>query len=92
MKTRERCRSLLNALFIILFFIVFYQTVFAALPTDKYIDTARGPNVKNVIIMIADGCGYNHVNAASIYRCGATGTQIYEKFPVRLGMSTYQVA
>ena len=88
----ERRRSLLNASFIILFFMVFCQTVFAELPKDKCIDTARGPNVKNVIIMIADGCGYNHVNAASIYRYGATGTQVYEKFPIRLGMSTYQAA
>jgi alkaline phosphatase len=92
MKTRERCRRLLNTSFTILFFIVFCRTVFAAIPTDKYIDTARGPNVRNVIIMIADGCGYNHVNAASIYRYGTDGAQVYEKFPVRLGMSTYQAA
>ena len=92
MKTRERCRSLLNASFMFLFFILSCRTVFASLPEYKCIDTARGPNVKNVIIMIADGCGYNHVNAASIYRYGATGAQVYEKFPIRLGMSTYQVA
>ncbi len=44
---------------------------------------------KNVIILIADGCGYNHVDAASLYEYGATEVQLYEGFPVRLGMSTY---
>ncbi len=44
---------------------------------------------KNIIVMIADGCGYNQVDAANIYRFGKTGTGIYEKFPVVYGMSTY---
>jgi len=45
--------------------------------------------VKNIIVMISDGCGYNHVDAASLYQYGRTGVQVYEQFPVRLGMSTY---
>ncbi len=44
---------------------------------------------KNVIVMISDGCGYNHVDAASLYEYGRTGTQAYESFPVVLAMSTY---
>ena len=44
---------------------------------------------KNVILMISDGCGYNHVNAASIYQHGKTGDQVYERFDVKLAMSTY---
>ena len=44
---------------------------------------------KNIIIMICDGCGYNHVDAASLYQFGKTGAQPYERFPVRLAMSTY---
>ena len=44
---------------------------------------------KNIIIMICDGCGYNHVEAASLYQYGRTATQAYERFPVRLAMSTY---
>jgi alkaline phosphatase len=45
--------------------------------------------VKNVIVMISDGMGYNHVAATDYYQYGATGTQVYEGFPVRTGMSTY---
>lgn len=44
---------------------------------------------KNVILMISDGCGYNHVDAASIYQRGKTGSQIYDLFKVKLAMSTY---
>ncbi len=44
---------------------------------------------KNIILFIADGCGFNHVDAASIYQYGETGRQVYEQFPVRLAMSTY---
>lgn len=44
---------------------------------------------KNIIIMIADGCGYSHIDAASLYEYGETGVQVYENFPVKLSMSTY---
>ncbi|MCP5061905.1 MAG: alkaline phosphatase [Ignavibacteriae bacterium] len=44
---------------------------------------------KNVILFISDGCGFNHVDATSYYQFGKTGEQIYEKFPVKLAMSTH---
>ena len=44
---------------------------------------------KNVILMISDGCGYNQVDAASLYQYGKTGTQIYEKFPYRVTVFNY---
>jgi len=44
---------------------------------------------KNVILFISDGCGFNHVDAASYFQFGKTGEQIYEKFPVKLAMSTH---
>ncbi len=46
-------------------------------------------NPKNVILFISDGCGFNHVDAASYFQYGKTGEQIYEKFPVKLAMSTH---
>jgi alkaline phosphatase len=46
---------------------------------------------KNIIFMISDGCGYNHIEAASIFKRGATGVQIYQQFPIRYGMSTYSI-
>jgi alkaline phosphatase len=44
---------------------------------------------KNVIIMVSDGCGYDHIDAANMYQYGKTGVQAFEKFPVRYAMSTY---
>ncbi len=44
---------------------------------------------KNVIIMIADGGGFNHYKSADYYNCGSSPCQPYEQFPVRLAMSTY---
>lgn len=44
---------------------------------------------KNVIILISDGCGYNHILAADYYQYGKTGKQVYEKFPVCYGVSTF---
>ncbi|MBC8873355.1 MAG: alkaline phosphatase [Planctomycetes bacterium] len=49
----------------------------------------KKPLAKNVILMISDGCGYNHVDAASLFEHGKTGVQVYESFPFRAGMSTY---
>jgi alkaline phosphatase len=40
--------------------------------------------------MISDGCGYEHITATDYYQYGATGRQVYEKFPVKVGMSTYE--
>jgi alkaline phosphatase len=44
---------------------------------------------KNVIIMIADGGGFNHFKAADYYQCSRTPCQPFEDFPVRLSVSTY---
>jgi alkaline phosphatase len=46
---------------------------------------------KNIIIMISDGCGYNHIDATSLYEYGQTGLQVYEHFPVKYGMSTFSL-
>jgi len=44
---------------------------------------------RNVIIMISDGCGYNQILSADYYDKGASGTQVYEAFPIKCAMSTY---
>lgn len=44
---------------------------------------------KNVIIFISDGCGYNQILATDYFQHGKTGEQVYQQFPVRIGMSTY---
>lgn len=49
------------------------------------------PGAKNVIVMISDGMGYNHMLAGDYFQYGATGVQQYQRFPVRTAMSTYSV-
>lgn len=62
-------------------------TVAAAAPPAQAKQRTQGP--KNVIVMISDGQGYNTVATADHYQYGRTGSQVYERFPVRVGMSTY---
>ena len=56
--------------------------------SEKSVSEKTKSKPKNVILFISDGCGYNHVDAASYYQFGKTGEQVYEKFPVKLAMST----
>lgn len=52
-------------------------------------DSGRG--VKNIIIMIGDGMGYNHVAVTDMYDKGTTGSQVFEKFPFYCAMSTFPI-
>jgi len=76
------CKSIKN---------LFY--LFLTLLTGTQLISCQSGNAgpKNIIVFISDGCGYNQVNAASIYQYGEIGKQIYEHFPVKYGMSTYPV-
>ena len=47
------------------------------------------PLAKNIIVMISDGWGYNHLEAASYYEYGKDARQIYNRFPFQWAMSTY---
>lgn len=70
-------------------FVVLILTVLAACcfgMANK--DGVKNPP-KNIIVMISDGCGYNHLEAASLYRYGKSKSPVYEQFPVSLAMSTY---
>jgi alkaline phosphatase len=49
----------------------------------------KKPLAKNVIILISDGWGYNHIESTNYYLDGKTGQQVYEKFPFQYAMSTY---
>ena len=73
---------------ICLFLALFFIMSFAASPQLR-IRRKHRERAKNIIIMISDGCGYNHVDAASYYQHGRKNVQVYELFPVSLGMSTY---
>jgi alkaline phosphatase len=56
----------------------------SALPAQK---PATLPRPKNVIIMIGDGMGFNHIVAANYYL--GISKQVYEAFPVRLASCHY---
>ncbi len=49
----------------------------------------KKPAAKNIIVMIADGRGYNHLLATSYYLYGQADRQVYNRFPFRHAMSTY---
>ena len=50
---------------------------------------APKPIAKNIIVLIADGRGYYHVDATDYYVYGKKARQVYERFPFRFGMTTY---
>lgn len=56
----------------------------AALPA-----AADGALPRNIIVMIADGGGFNHYAAAAMYEHGVADSPLYAQFPVRLAMSTF---
>jgi alkaline phosphatase len=58
-------------------------------PAKQTSPYAHRSGPKNVIIMIADGGGFNHYKSADYYNCGRSPCQPYEDFPVRFAMSTY---
>lgn len=44
---------------------------------------------KNIILMISDGCGYNQIEAASLYKYGVSNGFAFQKFPANYANSTY---
>ena len=69
------------------------------------------PKPKNIIVMIGDGMGYNHIDATSLYENGTSNyqvsidpktgeienlpkepSQIFETWPVQVGMSTHSLS
>jgi alkaline phosphatase len=63
--------------------------VYPAIPSAARVKTTKKPVAKNIIVMIADGWHYNHVEAASYYRYGSASRQVFNRFPFRYAMSTY---
>ena len=71
-----------------LMYILLALTVVLSLFTASAVK-AKAHTPKNVIVMIADGRGFNHLLADSYYQEGKADTQIYTHFPVKYAMSTY---
>lgn len=72
---------------IILSFLIFVINISVAQTIKTGDITFKKP--KNIIIMIGDGMGFNHILSANYYTGGKDKLQQYENFPVRLAMSTY---
>jgi alkaline phosphatase len=49
----------------------------------------KKPVAKNIIVMISDGWGFNHLDAVSYYEYGKDARQIYNRFPFQFAISTY---
>lgn len=64
-------------------------TVALGLTSAPAAGKAKKPDAKNVIVMIADGFGFNHDTAGSFYEYGEDSKQIYNQFPFQFAMSTY---
>jgi len=64
-------------------------------PKQPHIDHATATEAhqaapaKNVILLIGDGMGFNHLKAGTIYRLGNEQGLPYKSFPVQLAMSTF---
>lgn len=46
---------------------------------------------RNIILMIADGCGFNCMEAARLYQSAAADSQRYQTFPVQVAVSTFSL-
>ncbi len=53
------------------------------------VSACAGNAPKNIIIMISDGCGYNHITAAAIYQYGNAQSPLYAQFSLGCGMATF---
>ncbi|MCX6304580.1 MAG: alkaline phosphatase [Bacteroidetes bacterium] len=71
-----------NRIFLLLSLIAVFSILNVAAQQKKNL-----PCPKNIIIMIGDGVGYNHILATNYYQ-GVPG-QVQEKFPVKLAMAHY---
>lgn len=65
--------------------------IISVLLTLLFIVACSSKKPKNVIIMISDGAGYNHILASDYYQYGKTGKQVYQTFPIKLAMATYSI-
>lgn len=66
-----------------------YFSGLVALPQGLVPPAPPKVSAKNVIVMIADGVGYNHIAATDYFLDGRAGSQPYEQFPVKYAVSTY---
>lgn len=57
--------------------------------TLDYKEMVKGCTNKNVIMMVCDGCGFNHFIAADYFNYGKKEQQPFYSFPIAIAISTY---
>lgn len=78
---KNRTKILRILAFVLILSLVLVSTVAAG---------TKKPAAKNIIVMIADGRGFRHLQAASYYQYGVDAGQVYNRFPFKFAMSTYE--
>jgi alkaline phosphatase len=59
--------------------------------TGLFLFAQAGSAPRNIVLLVADGCGYGQVASSDLFEFGNAGCQAYEAFPVRLAVSTYSL-
>lgn len=67
----------------------FQRTAIATCIAALAATAGEQPKAKNIIVMVADGWGFNHVEAADYYQYGELGKQVYEREFALYPMSTF---
>ena len=68
-------------------FLLILALLVSALPLSA--SSAKAPAPKNIIVMIADGMGFNTMLATSYYQAGKPDRLVFDNFPFKFAMSTY---
>jgi alkaline phosphatase len=68
---------------------LFFAFILALLISENSVSQVKNIAPKNIIIMISDGMGRNHIDAANYYQFGKSPAQEYENFPISIYASTY---
>ena len=70
--------------------LLFFVVISVGTARSAIWNTQRNP--KNVIILVGDGMGFNQVEAGSLFLHGESGRQVFERFPVRYGCTTFSAS
>ncbi len=70
-------------------YITLKMALFVVFFIQSFVFAVSADCPQNIILIIIDGGGFNHIKAADYYNYGKKGGQSFEKFPVRLAVTTY---
>jgi alkaline phosphatase len=65
------------------------KTAILNLFVSSVLFAASGDRPQNIIFIIVDGGGFNHIDALDYYQYGRRGAAPFKKFPVKLAVTTY---